>query len=134
MSGSLLPIQALMFKPVEVLGSLAGVYVDGANKIVSETQGFSQATIRANTAGFQKQLAARSVGELIQAQAEQAKENFNSSVGEMEKIGDILIDLTNETVSIMRTAPEGVMSQGKDAPPAMEPHMRRYGHVTRHAA
>jgi hypothetical protein len=66
---------------------------------------------------------AKNLSEAIQAQTEHVRTNYDASVGETRKIGEILTDFTHDAVkSALSTAPEiaAVVSQTSKAPARFE--------------
>jgi hypothetical protein len=108
--------QNLAMKQIDAIASLSGAFAQNADKLFTETRDFQKAVILNNSAWFSKVVFARNVSDAIQAQTEHAKTNYDATVGETRKIGEILTDLTRDTVkSVLRTAPEIVAVISKTA-------------------
>ena len=108
--------QNLALKQIDVITSLSGAFAQNADKLIAETRDFQRAVLLNNSTWFSKVAFARNVSDAIQAQTEHAKTSYDATVGETRKIGEILTDLTRDTVkSVWRTAPEFVAIVGKAA-------------------
>ena len=111
--------QNLAIKQIDAITSVSGAFAQNADKLFAETRDFQRAVLLNNSAWFSKVVFARNVSDAIQAQTEHARTNYDATVGETRKIGEILTDLTRDTVkSVLNTAPEivAVMSKTTKAP------------------
>ena len=111
--------QNLALKQIDAITSVSQAFAQNADKLFAETRDFQRAVLLNNSAWFSKVAFAKNVSDAIQAQTEHAKTNYDATVGETRKIGEILTDLTRDTVrSVLSTAPEivAVMSKTAKAP------------------
>jgi hypothetical protein len=111
--------QNLAIKQIDAITSVSGAFVQNADKLFAETRDFQKSVLLNNSAWFSKVAFARNVSDAIEAQTEHAKTNYDATLGETRKIGEIITDLTRDTVkSVLSTAPEivAVMSKTVNAP------------------
>ena len=111
--------QSLAIKQIDAMTSVSKAFAQNAEKLFAETRDFQKAVILNNSAWFSKVAFAKNMSDAIQAQTEHVKTNYDATVGETRKIGEILTDLTRDTVkSVLRTAPEiaAVVSKTSKAP------------------
>jgi hypothetical protein len=112
-------LQTLAVKQIDAITSVSGAFAQNAEKLFTETRNFQKAVLQNNAAWFAKVAFARNLSDAIQAQTEHAKTNYDATVGETRKIGEIFTDLTRDTVkSVLSTAPEiaAVVSETSKGP------------------
>jgi len=112
-------LQTLAIKQIDAMTSVSQVFAQNTEKLLSETRDFQKTVLQNNAAWFSKVAFARNLSDAIAAQTEHVKTNYDATVGETRKIGEILTDLTRDTVkSVLSTAPQiaAVMDKPSKAP------------------
>jgi hypothetical protein len=92
-------LQTLAGKQIDAIVAVAGVFVEQADRLFSETRTFQTAIFRNQSAWFSKVVFARSISDVIEAQTEHAKAHYDASVVEARKIAEILTDLTRSAAA-----------------------------------
>jgi hypothetical protein len=112
-------LQTLAIKQIDAITSVSEVFVQNAEKLFAETRDFQRVVLQNNSAWFSKVAFAKNLSDAIQAQTEHVKTNYDATIGETRKVGEILTDFTRDAVkSVLSTAPEiaAVVSRTSKAP------------------
>jgi hypothetical protein len=99
--------QTLAVKQIDAITSVSVAFAQNAEKLFAESRDFQRAVLQNNSAWFSKVVFAKNLSDAIQAQTEHVKTNYDATVGETRKVGEILTDFTRDAVkSVLSTAPE----------------------------
>jgi hypothetical protein len=100
-------LQTLAIKQIDAITFASEAFAQNAEKLLAETRIFQRAVLQNNSAWFSNVAFAKNLSDAIQAQTEHVKTNYDATVGETRKIGEILTDFTRDAVkSVLSTAPE----------------------------
>jgi hypothetical protein len=98
--------QTLLKNQLDTVVSLTDVVAKDVGKIVAEAQEFSVNSFQTNVVLMRKLAGAKNVSELIQAQTDHAKQTYDATIARSKKIGDLLTELSRNTIKTVATNPD----------------------------
>jgi hypothetical protein len=84
--------QTLAGRQFDAVASVTNGFVEQADRFFAQTREFQTILLRNQSVWFSKVIFARSVSEVVEAQKEHAKAQYEASVGGAKKIAQLLTD------------------------------------------
>jgi hypothetical protein len=104
----------LVFKnQFDTVASLAGKLVGNAGKIVNEVQDITVTSMQAQAAFLNKLASARNASDLIQIQTGYAQEALAATLERSKKIGELLAEISRDTVGSVTPGAEQTKTPAK---------------------
>jgi hypothetical protein len=101
---------------IDAVAALTGVVAKDVGRIVVEAQDFSVTSFQHNAELMRKLVGVKSVSELIQLHTDHARASYEATVAKSKKIGELLTELSRDTMKTVAVGPEQASTPVK-APP-----------------
>lgn len=98
--------QTLIKNQFETAVSLTGVVAKDLGRIVAEAQDFSVTSLQNNAALMRKLAGVKNVNGLIQLHSDHAKASYEATVARSKKIGELLTELSKDTLKTVAVRAE----------------------------
>ena len=91
--------QTLAGRQFDAVVAVAGVFSEQADRLFAETRAYQTTILRNQSVWFSKVIFARRMSDVIEAQSEHAKAQYEASVGEAKKFAEFLTGLARGAVA-----------------------------------
>jgi hypothetical protein len=91
-------LQSVFKTQFDNVAALAAKLAGNASKIANEVQDMTSASIQAQTAFLNKLASAKNASDLIQIQTDHAQASYEATIARSQKIRDLFVDLSRDTV------------------------------------
>ncbi len=91
-------LQSVFKTQFDNVAALAGKFAGNASKIANEVQDMTAASIQAQAAFLNKLASAKNASDLIQIQTDHAQASYDATIARSQKIRDLFVDLSRDTV------------------------------------
>ena len=91
-------LQSVFKTQFDNVAALAGKFAANASKIANEVQDMTAASIQAQAAFLNKLASAKNASDLIQIQTDHAQASYEATIARSQKIRDLFVDLSRDTV------------------------------------
>ena len=105
-------------KHVDTINTVAGLIADGAEKMFAGARNFSATACRNQADLISKLVSAKTLSEAMVASTEHAKAQYDASIGETRRLGDIFTDLA---AGVIKSASSEVKAEAGKPTPAKAP-------------
>lgn len=106
-------LQSVFKTQFDNVAALAGKFAGNASKIANEVQDMTVASMQAQAAFLSKLASARNASDLIQIQTDHAQASYEATIARSQKIRELLVDLSRETVKSIADGVEQTKAPAK---------------------
>jgi len=106
-------LQSVFKTQFDNVAALAGKLAGNASKIANEVQDMTSASIQAQAAFLNKLASAKNASDLIQIQTDHAQASYEATIARSQKIRDLFVDLSRDTVKSITGGVEQTQAPAK---------------------
>jgi hypothetical protein len=106
-------LQSVFKTQFDNVAALAGKLAGNASKIANEVQDMTSASIQAQAAFLSKLAGAKNASDLIQIQTDHAQASYEATIARSQKIRDLFVDLSRDTVKSITGGVEQTQAPAK---------------------